>query len=292
LNALIKDQYVNYSVVGAPTFVAVGDPARHIRMEFTIERHDMSKSWCTSRETFMGSVELERVDDVTVKVTMKHTAAETKSLGQSVRQSLVKHFRDTARMAREGGITEVLFKSFTNESRVQFFLDLTVTIAHEDLKFLKVTDANISPEPGVEMAKELRLLMQGLDELRIKGKNLQHHPLIKKKRYHSKLLFSKMQTRLKFKLGDIQGECVVSYEFTEFDLDVQSADEFEIDIPQISLNSDGRLVNKRDLKERLLRVIDLLAHRQFKRMMELRSQPASPSAPSVIGMAQANLPLG
>jgi len=294
LHDLIKDDFVNYSVLGSPTFVVIGNSGSHVRLDFEIERRDLSKSWCISKQKFKGSIELQRVEGQVVKFLITHTAQETKALSQRVTKQLTSHFRTQRFMPSAGGILQILFGDFTNAERAQFFASLTGDLKHDWFKFDKITDYNIRPDPGSTPPRELQLFMKGVNELKVKGNKLQEHLFIKNKQYHPHLLFLGMEARFKFAVDNARGLCAVSYDFTGFEPKDPSECEFEINISQLSIESERGHANKPGIKERLLGAIDTYMHSQYKRITAKESSlPQTEKAEIGIspGLVQQSLPI-
>lgn len=289
LNELIQNDFVNYEVIGAPTFAAVGNKGTLVRLDFEIERRDLSKSWCLSKQRFRGSIELQRVGRRVVKLLITHTAQETKALTQKVTKQLTTHFRTQRLMPSEGGISQILFGDFTNAARAQFFASLTGDIKHDWFEFDKITDVDMCPDPGSTLPRELQLFMKGVDELKVKGKKLQEHLFIKNKRYHPHLLFSSMEARFKFEFENARGICAVSYEFSEFDRDNPSNCEFEINISQLVIDPECAHGNKLHVKEQLLGAIDTFTHSQYKKITSQQEPPSDLQTGESAGVMQQSL---
>jgi len=288
LNELIKNEFVNYKVIGSPTFAAMGRRADHVRLDFEIERHDLSKSWCLSKQKFRASIELKRVEANVVKLLITHTAQETKALTQKITKQLTTHFRAQRLMPPEGGVSQILSGDFTNLERAEFFASLTDTIKHDWFEFEKITDVDVCLDPATTPPRELQLFMRGVDELKVRGK-LQEHPFIKNKQYHTHLFFSGMEVRFRFAFEKSRGVCSVSYEFSEFDRGHPSNCEFELNISQLAIDLESPLRNKLYVKEQLLSEIDTFAHSQYKRITSRQELPPVVSTGESDGVLQQRL---
>jgi hypothetical protein len=154
-------------------------------MSFEMERQDRSKSWAATDSIFKGSLELEKIyDGKNVKVLLKHTAAETKDLNLNVGKLLKQYFESTGRIPTDGGETRILFKDFTNEQRVKFFLSLTGANNSNVLEFQDVVDFDICPDQEAgELPDEIKWMEQKVEELKLKGKNLHETVFIKDDSY-------------------------------------------------------------------------------------------------------------
>lgn len=265
---MIEDTGGNYDIVGTPTFVPVGQGKDHIRMDFEIERRDLSKSWCLSNTKFKASVELQRIfDGKTTKLLLTHTAQETKDLTQKITKRLTNHFRVSQFMPSQGGVARILFDDFTNSERVAFFWSLTADINDEWFHFQQISDFDICPAQGQEFPPELKWMGMNIKELKFRGKELQDNLFLKNTEFHSKLLFFRMEARFKFDYHGGKGECGVSFEFSDFDSENTADCEFETNISQLSMEPHYAHVNKLNVKEQLLRQIETFTQTQYDRIM-------------------------
>jgi hypothetical protein len=60
INSFLDLEFSNYKVIGSPTFIPIEGNPNHIKIDFSIEREDLSKNWATNKSIFSGSLELKR----------------------------------------------------------------------------------------------------------------------------------------------------------------------------------------------------------------------------------------
>lgn len=282
---LIKDDFVNYKVLGSPTFVPIGAAGDQIRVDFDIERRDLSKSWFASTNKFTGSIELARImEGSTVKLVMTHTADETKQLAQRITHRLTNHFRESAVIPSEGGILRILFGDFTNAERVLFFLNLTADIHEDQFTFQEIVDFAVCPAQDGQFPAELKWMEKNVRELNLKGKELQDNLFVKNKKYHDSLLFFRMEARFAFTSHAATGVCGITFEFADFNPDNPLKCEFETTISHLTLAADFAHLSKAKTKEELLRLIDPFTHKQYERIMKARKL-AEPPVGEVTGVS-------
>ena len=127
IQEVIKTTFPKYRVVGSPNFTMLdGNPDR-IALEFKCETDDYSKEWYRARKEFKAQITLEKVTTAGNKVQLQivHTSPETTEISDKVVKRLEKHFKDQNHMNPQQQIQRILFKDFTNQERVAFFLSLT-----------------------------------------------------------------------------------------------------------------------------------------------------------------------
>jgi len=268
LEALL-DENSNYcKMIGNPTFVPVANNPDHLRVDFEIERQDLSKSWATTNSVFKGSLELEKIyDGKNVKVLLKHTASETKQLNLSVSKHLKEHFENTGRIPSAGGETRILFKDFTNEQRVQFFLSLTGYNKTDLLEFKDVIDFDICPDADAgKLPNEIKWMEQKVEELKLKGKNLHETIFIKEAKYHKYLHVHQIDVKFDFSYYAAAGSCTIVFAFAGFMGESGKSAELEINVSNLVLKPEHRDVNKASVKEHISRAIEMFTLEQYRKI--------------------------
>jgi hypothetical protein len=251
---------------GSPTFVPVGNDQNHIRLEFTLDRKDYSKSWAMTHDVFKGSIALERLKSSgVVKIVLTHTARETKQLGILTSNSLKRHFAETGCLLPGSEEQRILFDDFTNEGRVQFLLGMTGDNGTSVLLFDDVVDFDVCPDSAVgPLPKELSWMDKKVQELKLKGVKLHETVFMKEKQYHKYLHLHKLDVKFNFQYHAASGSCIISFGFDGFLDEAKRKAEFESNISSLNLSAEFRDVSKIAVKEFLSRAIELFTLRQYK----------------------------
>ncbi len=263
---LVPGDYTNYKIIGSPAFVPVGNNPDNITFEFEIEREDISKNWAATKNNFKGSLRIERIANRnTIKFILTHTADETKEVNRRFVQRLTQHFKDAGDVKREAEIEMIRFSSFDNEGRIAFFRSLTDRLASSEFQFSKTTDLGASPDDSVVLPPNLKWMEDNVSSLKLNGKALQDTIFIKDKACHGFLLFYAIDADFKFELPDAKGACSIGFEFPEFASKKERDLEFETTITSVTLDPGCAPMNRNDLKEELLRLINDYKLDQFER---------------------------
>jgi hypothetical protein len=265
LSELLADSAPYCKMLGNPSFVPVGNDPNHIRLDFEVERSDYTKSWARTKDTYKGSIGLEKIYDGNVlKVLITYTAEETKILGSKTDKFLKKHFETAGCVIAGSRVGKILFNDFTNENRVQFFWKLTGENQTTHLTFKDVTDFDVRPDPDSgDLPDDIKWMDKKVDDLKLKGKNLHETIFIKDKNYHKFLHLYKIETKFEFSYFAAAGTCTITFEFAGFLGSAGKMAEFEANISSLVLKSEYRNVNKLNVKEHLLRAMELFTLNQY-----------------------------
>lgn len=266
LGALIVGDYVNYRVIGAPAFVAVGNNPDHICCEFEIERTDLTRNWAATKSNFKGKLQIEKGatgDSITFVLT--HTAGETKDLNCKLVERLTSHFKATGHVESDCEIETILFSSFNNEKRVGFFLGLTKELKAAGFESCGTTEFEVCPDEETTLPARLRWMGEGVDDLRFNGRALENTFFIKEREFHRFLLLHGMEAKFKFECPIARGSCTVVFEFPDFGAKKDAGTEFEVNISGLTLEPGASEVNRTEVKEELLRRINAFKLAQFEK---------------------------
>jgi hypothetical protein len=264
LAALIDRDYINYQVVGAPTFVPVdGNPDR-ICCEFEIERRDLTRNWASNKSNFRGKLEISKsATGRSITFVLTHTAAETRELNCKLVEWLKDSFKANGDVGSDCEIETVLFSSFDNERRVGFFLSLIKGLKMAGFESRGAAEFQVCPDEKSPLPARLRWMGEGVDDLRLNGRALENTFFIREKDFHKHLLLHGMEAKFKFDCPIAQGECVVVFEFPDYGSKKESGIEFEVNISRLTVEDPE--VNRTEVKEELLRRINEFKLEQFEK---------------------------
>jgi hypothetical protein len=266
VNSVLDLEFSNFKVVGSPCFVPIDGDPNHIRLNFSVERTDMSKNWATNKSLFPGSLELKRIEtDNDVKLVATHTANETKYVSSKVSRSLVQHFKDKGHIEQAKYIEKILFSRFSNSNRVQYLLSLTQNNQSSDLDFVDIVNIELSPDTDKPLPEGIEWMEKKIDDLKLNGKSLHKTFFFKDSSYHEFLHLYQVDAKFKFDVNGLTGECVMSVGFPDYGRNKDNLDaEMEINIRSMSFNILYKGVVKFDVKQTLLKEVENQKIADFK----------------------------
>lgn len=271
LNSMLDLEFSNFKVSGSPAFVPVdGDPDK-LKMDFKVEREDMSKSWASSKNVFPGSLEVTRIkEDGEVKLVVTHTANETKYVASKASTNIVKHFKNNGLIKQEKEVERISYDKFSNQKRIEYLLSLSEKIDSEILKFCDILDIEFSPDKSQILPTEIKWMEEKIDDLRMNGSGLHKTHFIKEASFQNCIHLYRIDSRFKFDLKGICGQCVVTFHFPDFSKSKDATSELEINIKNLSFESPPRSISKNDVKEAILKDVDKQKLRKYKISADLR----------------------
>lgn len=265
IKAVLDLEYANYKVTGSPTFVPVSGDQDHIKLDFSVEREDMSKNWSSSKSVFPGSLEIKRVaDGKDVKLVMTHTANETKQVASKVSSSLVKHFKEEGLIDPAKGIEKILFSKFSNPKRIGYLLSLTEKCDSLLLDFVDIVDIQFSPDEDAALPEKLKWMAKKIEDLKMNGKALHETIFVTDKGNHDFLHFYSVDAKFKFSTKGLGGHCVMSVGFPDYGRSKDPNAEMEVNIRSMAFDTPRSGVSKLDVKQILLREIEDQKITQFR----------------------------
>ncbi len=271
INSMLDLEYSNFKVSGSPTFIPVdGDPDK-LKMDFTVEREDMSKSWASSKNIFPGSLEVSRIkEEGEVKLVVTHTANETKYVASKASSNIVKHFKKSGLIKSEKEVEKISFSKFGNSNRIKYLLSLSKNINSEILVFSDILDIEFSPDKDHPLPDELQWMEKKIDDLKLNGSSLHNTLFIKNSKYHKFINMYRVDSRFKYDIRGLTGQCVVTIHFPDYSKSKDINSELEINIKNLSYNEQPRGISKRDIKTEILKEIENHKLKNFKIHADLR----------------------
>jgi hypothetical protein len=260
INDYLDLDFAQYKVKGEPKFIPVGEDLDHVKMDFQIERSDLSKSWASEKKVFSGSLELKKSEsgeNIQVLMTHRHTSQETKVISTKVSRVLVQKFKENGYVEEQENLEKITFSSFSNENRVAYLLAITKNLDSPMLDFLSVVDLGISPDPKVELSQDLKWIQSEIEKMKLNGENLHKTFFISRKDNHKCVEIYQLDAR--FKMLDIKGvsgECVISFVFRDFLKSQDRESELEVDVTRISPVAPLKGITQNELRSFILKEIE------------------------------------
>lgn len=249
INSILDLEFSNFKVVGSPNFVPIDGNPDCIRMDFSVEREDMSKNWATNRSVFPGSLELKKMEEEgEIKLVVTHTANETKYVASKVSTSLVKHFKDKGCIDLSKNIEKILFSRFTNSNRIIYLFSLTENCNSPVLDFVDIVDVEFSPDTNNPLPQGIDWMEQKIEDLKLNGNALHQTFFLRDKSYYDFLNLYKVDSKFKFDVRGLTGECVISVGFPDYGRTKNPDAEMEVNIRTMSFDITPRGVNKAEIR--------------------------------------------
>ncbi len=255
IQEIIKTSFPKYKVIGNPNFTMVDKNPKKITLDFKCETTNYSKAWFRGKNEFKGQIAFEKVitKDNKVKLQIIHTSPETTEIAEKVSKNLEKHFKANNYMNPQKEIEKILYRDFTNEERIQFFMSMTES--NDVFNYTKATFLDIGPDPSEILPSDIRWLeLAKVRELNINGEKLHELPFLKDKNLHKFMELVEMEIIYDFSLTSVEGSCKIKFGFGHYDFKKRIGNiEFVIDILNIYPKDEYSTVPLSSIRTQLLK---------------------------------------
>jgi hypothetical protein len=256
IGSVLDFDFSNFKVIGSPSFVPVDNDPNYLKMDFVVEREDMSKNWARNKSTFPGSIELKKEENSNVQVVITHTAVETKQVAYKASSTLVKHFKENGLINPCKELEKILFSKFSNFSRVIYLLSLTQRCKSSILDFVDIVDVEFSPDPNCKLPEDIKWMEKKIEDLKLNGSKLHETSIFKNIDNYQYIHLYKIDAKFKFNVSGSSGNCVISIGFPDYERERNSEAEMEVNIRNLAFENYLNTVSKPEIKQALLKEIE------------------------------------
>ncbi len=265
IQEIIKANFPKYKVIGSPNFKMDGNNPNKIILDFKCETINYSKAWFRGKNEFKGQIVFEKIKNKDNKVQLQiiHTSPETTEIAEKVSKNLEKHFKENDYMSPKKEIQRILFKGFTNEERIQFFLGMTDGNAIFDFK--KATFLDIGPDPDESLPSEINWLeLAKVRELNINGEVLHKLPFLNDKALHKFMELAEMEIIYNFFLCSVEGSCYIRFGFNNYFKKRIGNIELVVDIVKIDMKDQYKNVPIASIRNNLMKEFEKLKTEKYE----------------------------
>ncbi len=265
VNSILDLEYANFKVIGSPLFIPVDNDHERVRIDFTVDRKDMSKNWATTNNIFSGSLELSKISETNeVKIIITHTADETRQVASKLASSMVKLFKDKGLIDSSAKVEKILFSRFCNSKRILYLFSLTKESRSQILEFIDIVDVQFSPDASNPLPAGIDWMEQKIADLKLNGSSLHQTFFFTDTRYHDSICLYNVDSKYKFDFKGLTGQCIFSVGFPDYGKHKNIDAEMEVNITNISFDNSPISVSKSEIKQVLLREIENQKISSFK----------------------------
>ncbi len=265
VNSILDLAYANFKVTGSPSFIPIDNNHERIKIDFIVERKDMSKNWATVKNIFFGSLELSKtVGTDEVKIVITHTAPETRQVATKLASHMVEHFKDKGLIDSSANVERILFSRFSNPKRISYLFSLTKESCSQMLEFIDIVDVQFSPDIINPLPEGIDWMEQKITDLKLNGRTLHQTIFFTDIKYHNFIRLYNVDSKFKFDVKGLTGQCVFSVGFPDYSKEKNLNSEMEVNIKSISFDNSSINVSKSEVKQILLREIENQKINSFK----------------------------
>lgn len=264
IQEVIKTNFPKYKVVGTPNFVMLDGNPNMISLDFKCETENYSKAWFRSKNEFQGQVTFEKITtaDNKVQIQIVHTSPETTEISNKVVKHLEAHFKQNGHMGSTKTIDRILYRNFTNEERMDFFLNFTD--GGDVFTFEKASYLDIGPDPSEDLPSNINWLeLAKVREMKMNGEVLHEIHFIKDRNLHKYMELCEMEVLYNFSLPSVEGNCRIRLGFSGYLPKRLSNVEFVSDISRINLKDEYSNVPKSSVRKELMKEFEKMKTEKY-----------------------------
>jgi hypothetical protein len=256
ISSALDFDFSNFKVIGSPSFVPVDNNPNYLKMDFVVEREDMSKNWARNKSTFPGSIEIKKEENSNVQIVITHTAVETKQVAYKASIALVKHFKENGLVNPSKELEKILFSKFSNSHRVIYLLSLTQRCKSSILDFVDIVDVEFSPDPNCQLPEDIKWMEKKIEDLKLNGNKLHETSIFKNIDNYQYIYLYKIDAKFKFSISGSSGTCVISIGFPDYEKERNAEAEMEVNIRNLAFGNYLNTVSKSEIQQSLLKEIE------------------------------------
>lgn len=250
----LKQQLPTCKIKQAIRFVQTNNNPNHLTVKFTLIRNDINKCWYEQTNEFSGSVEIIN-ENGKGAIRITHTSSETKDLAEYIVKNQIRQYKDKGLLKEDANPQKILFSTFTNTTRFVFFFRLTTNIENNGIfTFVDIKDISIKPQEECVLPEEI-LWMENIQRLIISGKSLSEKAFMKEEKIYRNLELWNIEATFEYDYKGQKGSVCICFGFPDYNSKGGNA-EFEVNIKSIVPEKSLSAKEKRDLKSKLLSVMD------------------------------------
>jgi hypothetical protein len=217
LNKLINDlhQYdPGFSLVGTPHFYFEEDEAI---FSYQIKKQNLLENWNESESLHNGAIYISKSKEGDIELSVKQdsTSKETILVNSILSGEVKKILKEKKVIKPEDDFIRIKFNGFTNENRIQFLYAFTANFCIY-LDYVSITDIDLYLDENEKAHADVKDFLDEIDSLKLNGKELQNHILLKNNLYHSKLIFASVSLKYNFDIDGVKGTCIIDISFPDY----------------------------------------------------------------------------
>ena len=255
IDDVIKKKLPTCKLQAPIRFSTVDEDPNHVKAEFSIERHDINKSWYEQTNVFSATIEFIKENDGG-RVVMKHTAPETKEIAEEIIKAKVMQYKNNNMISKSNSPKKISFSEFENADRFTFFYRFTTKMRQNDFIHCKdIVDISIKPDGACDILPEKIDWMQTINNIKMSGDSLGHTYFMEDRKYHNSLILWSIDASFSYDYKGEKGNFIARFGFSDY-LKKKDSSEFEIEILSLTCEKNLDTKNKKHLKTTLLAELD------------------------------------
>lgn len=253
---LIDDPFGIVSIDNDPTFSLAGDGRNpnHLIADIVIKRTDKTRNFGDDISYHSCSIELKLDENnhIDLNLTVKHSSKDSLNVINKVSRRVHTHLKKTGHVSEEP-MQRILFGDFTNESRINFLIELAKS-REMYLYYKDIKKVYFSPDENVidKKPQEIEWFEKKIKDLMFKGENLDSSIYLIKPDLKKHLKLYSISSSHELNDDNHQGSCVVNLYFQ----DMESNSELMMEVDSLNVQQKLENENKSEIKLQILKFLE------------------------------------
>lgn len=267
LNKLINERHTykpNYKIIGIPSFYFENE--NKAVLEYNIERENILNDWTNNKTYHSGAIILNKISgpDIQISIQQNSTSKETLEVNNILMNILKEKMQQKSIITSNEDIITVKFKHFDNTSRVKFFYSFFSDFDIY-LKFDSITDIDLYLDENIVSHEDVKIFLDEIDNLKLNGKGLQNHILLREEKYFPKLILGSIKLKYKINYKSIEAGAVIDLGFPDYVKNKDENSEFQISIDLILNKQDRKSIIETEIRKKLLELFEIKKVNSYER---------------------------
>jgi hypothetical protein len=204
----------NFNLIGAPQFYFEDDEAV---FNYKIQRQNSLENWSENVSEHSGAIHITKSKDGDIELSVKQdsTSKETIIVNNILSNEIKRILKEKDIIEPNDDFIRIKFDDFTNANRIQFLYAFTAQFCIY-LDFVSITDIDLYLDEHVKSHVDVKTFLDEIDSLKLSGRELQNHILLKNNIYHPKLIFGAISLKYNFNIDGVKGTCIIDISFPDY----------------------------------------------------------------------------
>lgn len=215
-----------------------------IEIQMEIVRYDFNKSWVESTNRFECSMKVFQDKSGTLRFHKKYTSKESLDCITHFQKLISETVNEKGLNSKKSKPTSITFGDFTNESRLEFYLDVAKSLSKEGFYFEQIVDVNFKATQ--ESLPSAINWMEKKHFVNMRGDELDADVYFRDKTFYPYLVCWGLEAILEFDTNKEEGSLRLFMGFPDYERKGDKS-KFELSIPYLSSTNERMSSREREI---------------------------------------------
>ncbi|KEO82001.1 hypothetical protein [Tumebacillus flagellatus] len=244
-----------------------------VSFDLPTRRMDLSQVWAQRKTIHPGKliIKLDK-DKKTLEYIAERTSAESGEAVEILKKFIHSQFREFKYVSLDSIENRILFRSFSNEQRIKFMLDLTTGDGTGGFEFNEIINLEIGFDNQKKVPEDIVWMKDTVKKSILNGKRLHGAKYLIDSSYHECTIIESIEAVYEFNYGGNIGKCVIEYGFPKcLSAKMDDIIQFEVRVgtPRFNKNFSG---SSKSVEQYIWKKFDEIKTRVYSNMASILDQ--------------------